>query len=140
MSHSSFLSSIARKGVSIYQYFLVLDAAQKGVHLYLPYPPWIRHCIGCVKQYHALSSVIPLNIAPYYANHIWYICCALSLFHPTLVVDVDKLSDADLRGGSRGGGLGGQDPPPQMLGSHITTSILVAAMHELRIKLRCVSF
>ena len=50
--------------------------------------------IGCVKQY-VLSNVIPLSIVPY-VNHIWYICCALSLFHPPLVVDVDKLSDADL--------------------------------------------
>ena len=42
------------------------------------------------------------------------------------------------RGGSRGGVLGVRTPP-QMLGSH-STSILVAAMHELRIKLCCVSF
>ena len=56
----------------------------------------VERAIGCVKQYHILSSVIPLNIAPY-ANHIWYICCcALSLFHPSLVVDIHKLSDADL--------------------------------------------
>jgi hypothetical protein len=55
----------------------------------------VERIIGCVKQYHVLSSVIPLSVAPY-ADHIWYICCALSLFHPPLVVDVDKLSDADL--------------------------------------------
>ena len=55
----------------------------------------VERAIGCVKQYHVLSSVIPLSIAPY-ANHIWYICCALSLFHPPLVVDVNKLSDTDL--------------------------------------------
>ena len=55
----------------------------------------VERAIGCVKQYHGLSNVIPLSIAPY-ANHIWYICCALSLFHPPLVVDVDKLSDANL--------------------------------------------
>ena len=51
----------------------------------------VETAIGCVKH-HILSSVIPLSIAPY----AWYICCALSLFHPPLVVDVDKLSDADL--------------------------------------------
>ena len=55
----------------------------------------VERAIGCVKQYHVLSNVIPLSIAPY-ANHIWYICCALSLFHPPLVVDVDKLSGANL--------------------------------------------
>ena len=48
----------------------------------------VERAIGCVKQYYILSSVVPLSIAPY-ANHIWYICCAL-------VVDVDKLSDADI--------------------------------------------
>ena len=52
----------------------------------------VERAIGCVK--HILSSVIPLSIAPY-ADHIWYICCALSLFHPPLIMDVDKL-DADL--------------------------------------------
>lgn len=54
----------------------------------------MERAIGCVKQYRVLSSVIPLSIAPFV--NIWYICCALSLFHPHLVVDVDKLSDADL--------------------------------------------
>ena len=48
-----------------------------------------------IKQYHILSTVIPLSISPF-VNNIWFICCALSLFHPPLVVDIDKLSDAEL--------------------------------------------
>ena len=43
VSHSSsFLSSVARKGVSIYlpsAYFLVLGVAKRGVSVH----PWIRH-------------------------------------------------------------------------------------------------
>ena len=55
----------------------------------------VERAIGRIKQYRILSSVIPLSISPY-VNSIWFICCALTLFHPPLVVDVDKLSDADL--------------------------------------------
>ena len=45
---------------------------------------------GGAPQYRFLSSVIPLSIASFMDN-IWFICCSLSLFHPPLVVDVDKL-------------------------------------------------
>jgi hypothetical protein len=31
--------------LAYHQYFLVLDVVQRGVHLHLPYPPWICHCI-----------------------------------------------------------------------------------------------
>ena len=55
----------------------------------------VERAIGCIKQYHILSTVIPLSISPF-VNNIWFICCALSLFHPPLVVDIDKLSDAEL--------------------------------------------
>ena len=52
----------------------------------------VERAIGRIKQYRILTSVIPLSIAPY-VDSIWFICCALTLFHPPLVVDV---SDADL--------------------------------------------
>ena len=44
---------------------------------------------------HILTSVITLSIAPY-NDSIWFICYALTLFHPPLVIDVDKLSEAEL--------------------------------------------
>ena len=50
---------------------------------------YVEWAIGCIKQYHILSTVIPLSISPF-VNNIWFICCALSLFHPPLVVDIDK--------------------------------------------------
>ena len=50
MSHSSsFLSSVARKGGSIYLssvYFLVLGIAKSGVPVHPWIPLWIRHCSG----------------------------------------------------------------------------------------------
>ena len=55
----------------------------------------VERAIGRIKQYHILTSVIPLSIAPY-VDSVWFIYCALTLLHPPLVVDVDKLSDANL--------------------------------------------
>ena len=64
MSHSSsFLRSIARKGgfhLVYHQYFLVLDAAQRGVHLHPPYPPWICHCRGSNFLSELISEVCKL--------------------------------------------------------------------------------
>ena len=37
----------------------------------------VEWAIGCIKQYHILSTVIPLGISPF-VNNIWFICCALS--------------------------------------------------------------
>ena len=54
----------------------------------------VKRAISRIKQYRILTSVIPLSIS--HVDSIWFICCALILFHPPLVVDVDKLSDADL--------------------------------------------
>ena len=48
----------------------------------------VQQAIGHIKQYCILTSVIPLSI-----SRVNSICCALTLFHPPLVVDVDKLSD-----------------------------------------------
>ena len=39
----------------------------------------VERAIGRVKQYHILTSVIPLSIAPY-VDSIWFICCALIYF------------------------------------------------------------
>ena len=51
VSHSSsFLSSVARKGGSIYLssvYFLVLGVAKRGVPVHPWIPLWIRHCSVC---------------------------------------------------------------------------------------------
>ena len=55
----------------------------------------VERAIGRIKQYRILSSVIPLSIASFVDN-IWFVCCTLTLFHPPLVVNVDKLSDTDL--------------------------------------------
>ena len=49
----------------------------------------VERAIGRIKQYHILTSVIPLSVS--HVNSIWFICCALTLSHPPLVVDVDKL-------------------------------------------------
>ena len=53
MSHSSsFLSSVARKGGSIYLssvYFLVLGVAKRGVPVHPWIPLWIRHCAKLEK-------------------------------------------------------------------------------------------
>ena len=57
VSHSSsFLSSIARKGgggflLVYHQYFLVLDAAQRGVHLHPPYP------LGSTTDYRLMAEI-----------------------------------------------------------------------------------
>ena len=55
----------------------------------------VERAIGRIKQYRILSGVIPLSIASF-VDDIWFICCTLTLFHPPLVVNVDKLSDMDL--------------------------------------------
>ena len=55
----------------------------------------MERAIGSIKQYRILSGVIPLSIASF-VDDIWFICCTLTLFHPPLVVNVDKLSDMDL--------------------------------------------
>ena len=46
----------------------------------------IERAIGRIKQYHILSSVVPLTLVNS-SDSIWGICCALSLFHPPLVTD-----------------------------------------------------
>ena len=38
----------------------------------------VERAIGHIKQYHILTSIIPLSITPY-VDSIWFICCALTL-------------------------------------------------------------
>ena len=46
----------------------------------------VERAIQRIKVYRILSSVVPLSISPI-VEHIWGVCCALSLFHPPLVID-----------------------------------------------------
>ena len=43
----------------------------------------VERAIGHVKVYRILHNVVPLKIV----EHIWGVCCALSLFHLPLVMD-----------------------------------------------------
>ena len=47
----------------------------------------VERCIRRIKQYHIVSSVIPLSLVSV-ADQIWGVCAALSLFHVPLVSDV----------------------------------------------------
>ena len=53
----------------------------------------VERAIGRIKQYHILTSAIPLNVP--HVDSIWFNVCGLTLFHPPLV-DADKLPDVDL--------------------------------------------
>ena len=46
----------------------------------------VERAIQRIKVYRILSSVVPLSISPI-VEHIWGVCCALSLFHPPLVIN-----------------------------------------------------
>ena len=65
VSHSSsFLSSVARKGGSIYLssvYFLVLGVAKRGVPVHPWIPLWIRHCSILVSNTMASCKLTPIN-------------------------------------------------------------------------------
>ncbi len=47
----------------------------------------VERAIGRIKNFHILCGTIPLSIASH-ADSIWFICCALTLFHPPLVFDI----------------------------------------------------
>ena len=46
----------------------------------------VERAIQRIKVYRILSFVVPLSMSPI-VEHIWGVCCALSLFHPPLVID-----------------------------------------------------
>ena len=46
----------------------------------------VERAIGHIKQCRILSSVVPLTLVNS-IDSIWGICCALSLFHPPLVIE-----------------------------------------------------
>ena len=52
----------------------------------------VERAIGRIKQYHILSTVVPLTLV-HCIDSIWGVCSALSLFHPPLVVDPVSVPD-----------------------------------------------
>ena len=46
----------------------------------------LERATGRIKQYCILSGVVPLTLVNS-IDSIWGVCCALSLFHPSLVTD-----------------------------------------------------
>ena len=46
----------------------------------------VERAIGHVKVYRILHNVVPLSLIQI-VEHIWGVCCALSLFHLPLVMD-----------------------------------------------------
>ena len=55
----------------------------------------VERAIGRIKQYRILCTDVPLTLHNI-IDDIWGICCALTLFHPPLVLDNAK-SDSSLR-------------------------------------------
>ena len=54
----------------------------------------VERAIQRIKIYRILSSEVPLSLS-HSVEHIWGICCALSLFNPPLVVDSPVLSSCE---------------------------------------------
>ena len=54
----------------------------------------VERAIQRIKIYRILSSEVPLSLS-HSVEHIWGICCALSLFNPPLVVDNPVLSSCE---------------------------------------------
>ena len=44
----------------------------------------VECAIGCIKLFNIITHVVPLILIPH-LEHVWGVCCALTLFHPPLV-------------------------------------------------------